>query len=95
MNCLRTLGYAYGPACAGRVGVYSVRRLRIAALVGAIWSLVTGVFAVREALDTTTGNAVITVLIGWAVLFIVSLGRGRHSRSGRSGVWRIVWVALQ
>ncbi len=58
----------------------------IAALIGAIWSLVTGVFAVREALDTTTGNAVITVLIGWAVLFIVSLVVGGILGAGALGI---------
>jgi hypothetical protein len=69
---LRTLGYAYGPNVLGVLAVIPCVG-SLAALIGSIWSLVCGVVAVREALDTTTGNAVITVLIGWAVLFVVSL----------------------
>jgi len=69
---LRTLGYAYGPRV---LGVFAIIPCigAIPALVGAIWSLVTGVVAVREALDTTTGNAIITVAIGWAVILVISL----------------------
>ena len=69
---LRTLGYAYGPRV---LGVFAIIPCigAIPALIGAIWSLVTGVVAVREALDTTTGNAVITVAIGWAVILVISL----------------------
>ena len=82
---LRTLGYAYGPRVLGMLAVIPCVG-GIAALIGAIWSLVTGVFAVREALDTTTGNAVITVLIGWAVLFIVSLVVGGILGAGALGI---------
>ena len=69
---LRTLGYAYGPRV---LGVFAIIPCigAIPAFIGAIWSLVTGVVAVREALDTTTGNAVITVAIGWVVIFVISL----------------------
>lgn len=69
---LRTLGYAYGPRALGFLAIIPCVG-GLAALVGAIWSLVCGVVAVREALDTTTGNAVITVVIGWLVLFVVGL----------------------
>ena len=65
----------------------------IAALIGAIWSLVTGVFAVREALDTTTGNAVITVVIGWAVLFVVGLIVTGILGVGAIRTRSIVWIA--
>lgn len=45
----------------------------LVALAGAIWSLVAGIVAVREALDFDTGKAVVTVVIGWVVVFFLSL----------------------
>ncbi len=68
----RTLGYAYGPQALGVLAAIPCVGF-IPALIGAIWSLVASVIAVREALDTTTGNAVITVVIGWAVILVISM----------------------
>ena len=68
---LRTLGYAYRPRV---LGVFA-----IIPCIGAIPALRrdlvfgTGEVAVREALDTTTGNAIITVAIGWVVILVISL----------------------
>lgn len=82
---LRTLGYATGPRA---LGVFAIIPCigAIPAFIGAIWSLVTGVVAVREALDTTTGNAIITVVIGWAVVFVISLVVGGILGAGAMGL---------
>jgi hypothetical protein len=45
----------------------------ILSLVGAIWSLVAGVIAVRQALDFDTGKAIVTCVIGWIVVMILGL----------------------
>lgn len=68
----RTLGYAYGPQALGILNAIPCVGW-IGGLIGAIWSLVCGIIAVREALDTNTGNAVVTVIIGWLVIFVVGL----------------------
>jgi Yip1 domain len=38
----------------------------------AIWKLVCGVIAVRQALDVDTGRAIGTVLVGWLIEFVLS-----------------------
>jgi len=69
---LRTLGYASGPRVLGVLAFIPCLG-PLAGLVGAIWALVTGVVAVRQALDFDTGNAIITVIVGWLVVFIITL----------------------
>ena len=69
---LRTLGYASGPRVLGILAFIPCVGA-LAGLAGAIWALVAGVIAVRQALDFDTGNAVVTVIIGWVIVFIISL----------------------
>lgn len=69
---LRTLGYATAPRALGILSFIPCAGA-IVGLVAGIWSLVAGVIAVREALNFDTGNAIITVVIGWAVVFVVGL----------------------
>ena len=66
---LRTLGFAQSP---GVLGIFA-----ILPLVGGfvrfaipIWVLVTGIIAIRQALDFSTGKAVLTAIIGWMALVI-------------------------
>ncbi len=40
------------------------------ALIGSIWSLVCGFFAVRETHKLSDGQAIVTVVIGWLVVFL-------------------------
>jgi hypothetical protein len=68
---LRTLGYASGPRVLSILAFIPCVGA-LAMLAGAIWALVAGVIAVRQALDFDTGNAVITVIIGWVIVFIIS-----------------------
>jgi hypothetical protein len=69
---LRTLGYASGPRALSVLGFIPCVGA-LAALAGAIWALVAGVVAVRQALDFDTTNAVITVIIGWVIVFIITV----------------------
>jgi hypothetical protein len=69
---LRVLGYASGPRVLGVLGFIPCVG-GLAGIVGAIWALVAGVIAVREALDFDTTKAVLTVIIGWVIVFAISL----------------------
>jgi hypothetical protein len=68
---LRTLGYASGPRVLGVLAFIPCLG-PLAGLVGAIWALVTGVVAVRQALDFDTTKAVVTVIVGWVIVFIIT-----------------------
>ena len=68
---LRTLGYASSPRVLSILSfIPCVGPLIV--LISAIWSLVAGVIAVRQALDFDTGKAVITVIIGWVIILIIT-----------------------
>jgi hypothetical protein len=69
---LRTLGYASSPKLLSILAFIPCVG-PLAALVGAIWSLVAGVIAVREALDFDTTKAVITVIIGWVIIIVLTV----------------------
>ena len=67
---LRVLGYASGPRllsffqfipCAGAILSFA----------GGIWALVVGFFGVQEALDLDTTETLVTVGLGWIVIFII------------------------
>lgn len=69
---LRVLGYASGPrALAGLRFVPCLGGL--ISLVGSVWALVAGFVGVREALDLETTETLVTVLIGWIVIFFLNL----------------------
>jgi hypothetical protein len=36
----------------------------------AIWVLITGIVAIRQALDFSTGKAIVTALLGWLAMLI-------------------------
>jgi hypothetical protein len=68
---LRTLGYAYAPTALGVLSFIPCFGGLIA-LVGGIWSLVCGFFAVRETHRLSDGQTIVTVVVGWLVVFIVT-----------------------
>lgn len=82
---MRPLGYASAPQA---LAVFSFIPCLggILALVGAIWSLVAGVIAVREAMDFDTGKAAVTVLVGWVIVFFLSLLVGAVFGVGMAGM---------
>jgi hypothetical protein len=70
---LRTLGYASAPRVLAILSFIPCVGWLIA-LAGAIWSLVTAVVAIRQALDfDDTVNAIITVIIGWVIIVIIQV----------------------
>jgi hypothetical protein len=69
---LRTLGYASAPRLLGILSFIPCVGA-LAGIVAAIWALIAGVIAVRQALDFDTGKAVITVIIGWVIIFVITL----------------------
>ncbi len=69
---LRTLGYASGPRVLGILAFIPCVG-ELAGLIGGIWALVTGVVAVRQALDFDTGKAILTVIIGWVIVLVISI----------------------
>jgi len=69
---LRVLGYANAPRVLSIFGLIPCIGW-IPTLIGGILSLIAGFIAVREAMQFDTGKAVITVLVGWLVYFVLTL----------------------
>jgi hypothetical protein len=74
---LRTLGFAQAPGVLFALAIVPVLGA-LTALVVAVWLLFTGIVAIRQALDFSTGRAVITALLGlipYGVLrFVLAIG---------------------
>lgn len=66
---LRTLGFAQSP---GVLGILAFLPLLggLIRLAVTIWVLVAGVIAIRQALDFSTGRAILTAALGWLALAI-------------------------
>ena len=87
---LRTIGFAYAPQV---LAIFNVIPCvgGLIAFVGAIWALVAGVFAVRQALNFDTGKAVLTVIVGWLIIIVITaiisavLGVGAFGLSALTG----------
>ena len=62
---LRVIGFAFAPLAIGVIPWLG--------FIGALWTLVAAVIAIREGLDFSTGNAVVTMAAGWAVWLLLSL----------------------
>jgi len=60
----RVLGYAQAPLAIGVIPFLG--------WIGAIWSVVAAVVAIREGQDFTTGKAIGTVVVGWLAWVVVS-----------------------
>ncbi len=74
---LRTLGYAQAPAVFMALAIIPVLGGLVQVIV-AVWLLVTGIVAIRQALDFSTGKAVLTAFLGWIVLiFLAAISGGR------------------
>jgi hypothetical protein len=66
---LRTLGFAQTPGVLYVLGFIPVLG-GIIRFVVAIWVLIAGVIAIRQALDVGTGKAVLTAVLGWLVIVL-------------------------
>ena len=75
---LRTIGFAQAPGVLMIFGIIPILGGFVRLVVG-LWLLVTGVVAIRQALDFSTGKAIATALLGWlslmALAFITGGGR--------------------
>lgn len=69
---LRTLGFAQTPGILRIFGIIPFLGW-IASLVAFVWMLVTGVVAIRQALDFSTGKAILTAVLG-VVAYVVVAG---------------------
>ncbi len=69
---LRVLGYAQSPQVLVVFAFVPVLGKAIVA-VAALWSLIAGVVAIRQALDFSTGRAILTVIFGWIVVATLQL----------------------
>lgn len=68
---LRTLGFAQSPGVILVLAIVPILGWLVIAAV-AVWQLVAGIIAIRQALDFTTGKAILTALIGWVVVWIIN-----------------------
>ncbi|HLL84424.1 MAG TPA: YIP1 family protein [Longimicrobium sp.] len=66
---LRTLGFAQAPGVFYVLGIIPFLGVLVKLAV-AIWVLVAGIIAIRQALDVSTGKAVLTAIVGWLALLI-------------------------
>lgn len=69
---LRTLGFAMAPGVLYILGIIPILGGLIGFAVG-IWTLITGIVAIRQALDFDTTKAVLTAVISWGVVFVLNL----------------------
>ncbi len=67
---LRTLGFASSPRVLLVLGIIPVLGFFIG-LVVFIWTLITTVIAIRQALDFDTGRAIGTAVVSWLALLVV------------------------
>lgn len=72
---LRTLGFAQAPGILLVVGIIPILGGLVSFFV-AIWILVAGVIAIRQALDISTGKAIITALVSALVVIAASIVLG-------------------
>jgi hypothetical protein len=64
---LRTLGFAQAPGVLSVLGIIPVVG-GVVRFAVTIWILIAGVIAIRQALDVSTGKAVLTAVLGWLAL---------------------------
>jgi hypothetical protein len=66
---LRTLGFAQTPGVLYVLGFIPVLG-GVIRFVVAIWVLIAGIIAIRQALDVDTGKAILTAVLGWLVIVL-------------------------
>ena len=68
---LRTLGFAQSPGVLAILGIIPFLGAVILFVI-AIWQLVTGIVAIRQALDFGNGKALVTAILGWIGIVLVN-----------------------
>jgi hypothetical protein len=69
---LRTLGFAQAPGLLLALGIIPGFRL-ISVMVVGIWTLITGIIAIRQALDFGTGKAILTAILSVIILTVIRI----------------------
>lgn len=69
---LRTLGFAQSPGVLNFLSFIPILGGLIAALVW-LWQLFAGLIGVRQALDFSTRDAVLTILVGWIIRVVLNV----------------------
>ena len=72
---LRTLGFAQSPGVLYVVAIIPVLGYIARILIG-FWVLIAGIIAIRQALDITTGKAVLVAVLGWLALMAIMVVLG-------------------
>ena len=72
---LRTIGFAQSPGVLMIFGVIPILGGLVRVVV-AIWLLVAGIVAIRQALDFSTGKAIVTALLGWIAMVTLAFLTG-------------------
>lgn len=67
---LRTLGFAYTVAIFSILGLIPIIGILVGLIVF-VWGVAAAVVAIRQALDVSTGQAVVTGLLGWVAMVII------------------------
>lgn len=78
---LRTLGFAQSPGVLYILGVIPILGA-LASVAAWIWILVAGIIAIRQALDFSTGKAILTALLGMAAYVAVAIVFGILAGAG-------------
>jgi hypothetical protein len=76
---LRVIGFAYAPRMLSVIPC-------IGGIVGAIWSLIAGYFAVKEGLDLDDTGTIVTIIIGWLITIVIGFVLGLLGIGGAIGL---------
>ena len=68
----RTLGFAQAPGVLMVAAIVPLLGWVVRIALG-LWLLGTGIVAIRQALDVDTGKAVMTALVGWLAMVVISM----------------------
>ncbi|MGH7718966.1 MAG: YIP1 family protein [Gemmatimonadaceae bacterium] len=79
---LRTIGFAQSAGVLYVLGIIPILG-GLVRFVVAIWLLIAGVIAIRQALDFSTGKAVVTALLGWLAMMVVFVVLGMLGMGAR------------
>ena len=75
---LRTVGFAQSPGVLMIFGIIPVLGWIVRVVVG-VWLLVAGIVAIRQALDFSTGKAIVTAFLGWLAMVLLAFLSGGGS----------------
>jgi hypothetical protein len=75
VELLRSIGFSDSPGVLAILGFIPLIGGLIS-IVASVWSLVAMVIAVRQALDFTTGRAILTCIVGWILMVLIIIAFG-------------------